>query len=172
MYSNESLAPACRDCSITGEMWGNNPLTGSDDCVASPEVSLTLTDPFSIVVMVISIIGIIVAVVIAIIFVIYWKTPIVKSSSREQMILLLIGIGLSFLTAFIYISPPLLGICVVQRITLWLCFSLMFGSLLVKIARVFLQKATLSKLRCMEVQHQIVFTLLIVLRQMLLVAFL
>ena len=68
MYSNESLAPACRDCSITGEMWGNNPLTGSDYCVASPEVSLTLTDPFSIVVMVISIIEIIVAVAIAIIF--------------------------------------------------------------------------------------------------------
>ena len=173
MYSNESLAPACRDCSITGEMWGNNPLTGSDDCVASPEVSLTLTDPFSIVVMVISIVGLIFTLAVAIVFVIYWKTPIVKSSSREQMILLLIGIGLSFLATFIYVSPPLLGICIVQRIVLWLCFSLTFGSLLVKIvrvARVFMQKATLSKLRCMEAQHQIVFTLLIVLGQMLLVA--
>ena len=173
MYSNESLAPACRNCSTTGEMWGNNPLTGSDDCVASPEMSLSLTDPWSIVVMVISIVGIILAVAVAIIFAIYWKTPIVKSSSREQMILLLIGIVLSFLIAFIYVSPPLLGICVVQRIGLWLCFSLMFGSLLVKIvrvARVFLQKATLSRLRCMKAQHQIVFTLLIVLGQMFLVA--
>ena len=165
---NPLLQPA-----ITGEMWGNNPLTGSDDCVASPEVSLTLTDPFSIVVMVISIIGLIFTFAVAIIFVIYWKTPIVKSSSREQMILLLIGIGLSFLATFIYVSPPLLGICVVQRIVLWLCFSLTFGSLLVKIVRVahvFMQKATLSKLLCMEAQHQIVFTLLIVLGQMLLVA--
>ena len=173
MYSNESLAPACRNCSTTGEMWGNNPLTGSDDCVASPEMSLSLTDPWSIVVMVISIVGIILAVAVAIIFAIYWKTPIVKSSSREQMILLLIGIGLSFLIAFIYVSPPLLGICVVQRIGLWLCFSLMFGSLLVKIvrvARVFLQNATLSHLQCMKAQHQIVFTLLIVLGQMFLVA--
>jgi len=106
MYSNESIAPACRNCSTTGEMWGNNPLTGSDDCVASPEVSLSLTDPWSIVVMVISIVGIILAVAVAIIFAIYWKTPIVKSSSREQMILLLIGIVLSFLIAFIYASPP------------------------------------------------------------------
>ena len=49
----------------------------------------------------------------------------------------------------------------------------MFGSLLIKIirvARVFLQKATLSRLRCMEARYQIIFTLLLVLGQMLIVA--
>ena len=47
---------------------------------------------------------------------IYYKTPVIKSSSREQMILLLIAIGLSFASVFIYVAPPTLGVCIVQRV--------------------------------------------------------
>ena len=173
MYSNDSVATACRNCSTTGEMWGNNPLRGSNSCVASPEVFLSFAHPWSIAVMVVSILGLIVTCTVSITFAKYWSSQIVKSSSREQMIMLLVGIGLSYITAFIYVSPPLLGICISQRILLWLCLSLMFGSLLIKvirIARVFLQKTTLSRLHCMKAWHQIIFTLFLVLGQMLIVA--
>ena len=173
MYSNDSVATACRNCSTTGEMWGNNPLGGSNSCVASPEVFLSFTHPWSIVVTVVSTLGLIITCTVLLIFAKYWNSQIVKSSSREQMMMLLVGITLSFITALIYVSPPLLGICVSQRILLWLCLSLMFGSLLIKIirvARVFLQKATLSHLRCMKARYQTIFTIFLVLGQMLIVA--
>ena len=88
------------------------------------------------------------------------------------MVLLLIGITLSFIMAFIFISPPMFGVCIVQSFGAWLALSLMFGALLVKIvrvARIFFNKTTLTHLRFTEFYYQIIFTLLLVLGQMIIV---
>ena len=171
-YSDHDQAPSCKNCSDFGEFWGNNPLQGSNSCVLIAETFLDFSNPYSIVITVIASLGLLSVPFVVTVFMLHWNTPIVKSSSREQMVLLLIGIIFSFILAFIYVAPPLLGICIVQRIGLWFCYSLMFGATTIKVLRIaliFLTKSNMKKLRCVEVQCQILFTFLIVIGQMVLV---
>ena len=170
-YSDDPTASSCKNCSEFGEMWGNNPTEGSDSCVQIPETHLSFSHPLSIVVMIFSTLGLLCTAAVVTVFAVYWKTPIIKSSGREQMTLLLIGITLSFILGFIYVSPPVLGVCVIQRIGVWIAFSLMFGALFVKIlrvARIFHNKSSLSHLRFIEPKYQVLFTLLIVMGQIVL----
>jgi len=160
------------NCSIFGDMWGNNPLQGSNNCVPIPETILEFGHPWSIIIAIIAIIGLICVIATAVIFGIYWKTKVIKASGREQMIMLMAGILLSFLLALFYLLPPVLGICVIQRIGVWFCFSLMFGAVTIKILRVtriFLNRSLTRRPRCMDTHHLIIFTFLIVVGQLVLV---
>ena len=87
-FSN-STAMICSLCS--DNYWGNNPLSGSTHCV--PIKAQYFNSGWSIAAMSIATIALIILATITVIFVIYWKTPVVKSSGREQMVMLLIGIA-------------------------------------------------------------------------------
>ena len=134
--------------------WGDNPTEGSSYCVPIPETYLNFNHPWSIILLLLAIFGLLGVAIVTVVFAIYWNTPVIKSSGREQMVILLIGITLSFILPFIYLAPPLHGaVCVLQSIGVWLALSLMFGALLVKIvraARIFLNKASITHLRFTE----------------------
>lgn len=169
-YSSGPTATGCGLC--PEESWGNDPLTGSSDCVVLQESFLAFDHAYSILIMIIAIIGLGCVVFTAVVFGIFWTTPVVKSSGREQMILLLIGITVSFISAFFYVSPPLPAICGFQRSLVWISFSVMFGALLIKIvrvARIFLRKNSIARPRFTEPVYQVVFTLVLVFLQMLIV---
>ena len=172
-YSDDPTATSCKIYPMSNFTWGNNPTEGSSYCVPIPETYLPFNHPWSIILMILSILGLLSVVTATVIFATYWNTPVIKSSGREQMVILLIGITLSFIMAFIFISPPVLGVCVVRSIGFWLALSLMFGALLVKIvrvARVFFNKTTLKHLRFTKFYYQILFTLLLVLGQVIVLA--
>ena len=172
-YSDDPTATSCKTCPLSNFTWGNNPTEGSSGCVPIPETFFMFNDPWSIVLVILAILGLLGVITATVIFAIYWNTPVIKSSGREQMVLLLIGITLSFIMPFIFISPPVVGVCVLQYIGLWLALSLMFGALLVKIvrvARIFFNKTTLKHLKFTEFYYQILFTLLLVLGQIIIVA--
>ena len=168
--SNSSSATECSTCPF--EYWGNNPLSGSNSCVLIDESFLRYDDPWSIVLMIIACLGILAIIFVTIVMVKYWNTPIVKSSAREQMILLLIGISASFLSTFFFVSKPSSAICFFQRFSLWFCFSLILGAILIKlirIARIFLRAtSSSSRPRFTEPYYQVLFTFIIVLVQMIL----
>ena len=169
-YSNTSTATECLTC--PNGTWGNNPALGSTECVPISRVILDYGHPYSIIIVIIAILGLVLVLATFIIYIVYWKTPVVKSSGREQMMLILIGVATSFVLAFFFVAPPHPAICAIQRIGLWFCFSLMFGSLLVKIvrvARIFLRKVNLSRPRFTEPIYQVLFTFFIVAVQMLIV---
>ena len=122
-------------------------------CVPIPKTHLKFNNPWSIVLIILAILGLLGVITATVIFAIYWNTPVIKSSGWEQMVILLIGITLSFTMAFIFSSPPVFGVCIVQSFGAWLALSLMFGALLVKIVRVahiFFNKTTLTHLRFTE----------------------
>ena len=138
-YSSAPLVKQCSACfdrDMPLEMWGNNPTTGSNSCVPLPRVSPMYSDPWAIPSLILACIGLICVATTAVIFAIYWKTAIVKSSGREQMILLLIGIACSFILPFFYVAPPSIFVCLVNRLGIWFCYSLMFGALAIKVQRV------------------------------------
>ena len=169
-YSNDSFSRNCSTCDKF--MWGNNPTgkdnVGSSYCTGLNSASLKLTQPWSIVMAILSLLGLIAVVIVAVVFCVYWNIPVIKSSGREQMVLLLIGIGLSYVLAFIFVSPPVFTICLIQRLGLWFCFSLMFGALMVKVIRVtriFLVKAV-KRPPFTTPKYQVLFTFIIVAGQM------
>ena len=173
LFSNSTRSRQCLNCSVYGEMWGDNPTVGSTSCVSIPKVYLEFSHPFAIIVSIGSVAGLIVLIVVMVVLAIHWKSPVVIASSRESVVLVLIGAGSSFGSSFIYLSPPSLTICTLQRMLLWCSFSLMYGSLLVKvirIARIFVfQKSSLKKLVCVQTHHQVIFSLLLVAGQMVIV---
>ena len=175
-FSSKSLAKECSSCLEQGGrvMWGNAPLTGSNSCVMIPEKIAMHGDPWAIPSLILACIGLICIVATAVIFGIFWKTPIVKSSSREQMIMLLIGIACSFGLPFFYVAPPSIPVCLVNRLGIWFCYSLMFGALVIKaqrVARIFfgIKRDLHYTPRFASPFFQVSFTLIIVAVQMLLI---
>ena len=172
MYSTTRTADQCSVCGTN--YWGNDPLNGSTSCVEVEEVYLKYSHAFSIILMILAIGGVLAVVFVTVVFGLYWNTPIVKSSGREQMILLLIGITLSFVLTFIFVSKPSTGVCFFQRLGLWLSFSIILGALLVKlirIARIFLRGQASSRPRFISPPFQLFFTFLVVAGKMVLVVF-
>ena len=170
-YSVDSSASNCSLCS--DNHWGNNPLSGSTHCLPVRVTRLDFSSGWSIAAMSIATIALIILATITIIFVVTWKTPVVKSSGREQMIMLLVGIGTCYILTYIVVAPPSTAVCVVRRIGVWFCFSLAFGALLVKIVRVarifYSIKSSTKRPPLTDSKHQIMFTMIIVAGQLVVV---
>ena len=169
-FSNETNNLFCHKCEKF--FWGNNPLVGSSGCLPIVESYLRYEDPWSITLLVIAALGLLASITVLVILICYWKTVIIKSSSREQMVFLLVGIISSFTTTVAYVSKPSTPVCTFQRAGLWVCFSIILGSLLIKlirIARIFLRKQFSAQLRCMGAGWQLLFTLIVIAGQIVLV---
>ena len=153
-------------------MWGNNPLSGSNACKHIREAYLDPSDAWGIVLIIVAIFGLITVVFVSIAMGIFWSTPIIKSSGREQMILLLTGTTLCFLLTIFFILKPSIPICLFQRVGTWFCLSLILSALfvkLVRIARIFLREQTSGRPKFITPIYQIIFTFMLVGGQMLLV---
>ena len=162
-YTNFSSSTECQMC--PQYMWGNDPLNGSNGCVDIKESYLKPSDGWSIVLILLTIIGLLAVVFVSGVFIYFWNTPIVKSSGREQMILLLSGITLCFLITVVFIPKPSVVVCTLQRIGAWFCFSLIVCAVfikLVRIARIFLQKKISTRPKFISPMHQIVFTFILI----------
>ena len=153
--------------------WGNKPLSGSTHCLPVKVTHLDFTSGWSIAAICIAGVALIILVAIIVILVLYWKTPVVKSADREQMIMLLVGIGVCCILTFVVVAPPSTAVCVFQRIGVWFCFSLAFGALLIKIirvARIFYSIRSSNKRPPFTgSKYQVMFTIAIVIGQMILV---
>ena len=170
-FSNETSATECSKCD--DNTWGNNPTQGSSCCVDIEEAYLSYDHPWAVIIEILALLGLLAVGVVMVLWGVFWKTPVIKSSGREQMIILLVGITLSYILAFFYVSPPVLFVCVIQRIGLWFCFSLLFGALMIKIIRVayiFLQGIkSVKPIRFQRPKYLLLFTSLVVLIQLCLI---
>jgi metabotropic glutamate receptor 2/3/metabotropic glutamate receptor 6/7/8 len=170
-YTNStSTSTQCDMC--PQYMWGNSPLNGSTECSDIERSYLKPYDAWAIVLMILAIIGIFSVIFVSAVFIWFWKTPIVKSSGREQMTLILIGILLCFLVTIFFILPPSPAVCGIQRIGIWFCFSLIQGAIFIKLVRIttiFMQGNKLSRPKFTEPIYQIIFTFLVVGGQMVIV---
>ena len=95
-------------------MWGNNPLNGSNGCVDIEESYLKPSDAWSIVLILLALIGLLAVVFVSGVYIYFWNRHIIKSSGQEQMVLLLTGIALCFLKQS-YLSLNLLWVSVLFK---------------------------------------------------------
>uniref|UniRef100_A0A1X7V2W3 G-protein coupled receptors family 3 profile domain-containing protein n=1 Tax=Amphimedon queenslandica TaxID=400682 RepID=A0A1X7V2W3_AMPQE len=79
------------------------------------ESYLKPSDAWGIVLIILAIIGLIAVVFVTSVFIWFWNTPIVKSSGREQMIMLLIGLTLCFFITIFFLLKPSPASCGLQR---------------------------------------------------------
>ena len=162
-YTNSTSSTECQLC--PQYMWGNDPLNGSNGCIDIEESYLKPSDGWSIVLILLAIIGLLAVVFVSGVFIYFWNTPIVKSSGREQMALLLIGITLCFLITVVFILKPSVVVCTLQRISAFFCSSLVISSLfikLVRITRIFLHKNITTRPKYISPIFQILFTFILV----------
>ena len=104
-------------------MWGNSPLTGSNHCINIDESYLKTSDVWGIILILLSLIGLIGSYFFVLcVFAWFWNTPIVKSSGREQMIIVLIGVTLCFLITVAFLVKPSPVACGIQWAGIWVSF--------------------------------------------------
>ena len=135
-------------------------------CMDLPQTFFGWSNPIAIVLLTLSGIGIVIAVVGVIIYLIYWRTKLIKSTSRELMALILLGIILCLVMTVPYVGEPNEVNCGLQRVGYYFCITLCFGALLIKMNRIhrIFNKKTLSLKppRFISWQSQLVFVAIIV----------
>ncbi|XP_022100465.1 metabotropic glutamate receptor 1-like [Acanthaster planci] len=101
-------------------------------------------------------------------FIRYNDTPVVKSSSRENSYILLVGILMCFLMTFIFIAVPTTIVCYIRRIGLGLSFCICYAALVVRtnrMARILAgskKKIITRKPRFLGSTAQVVMTFLVI----------
>ena len=159
-YSINSSANNCSLCS--DNHWGNNPLSGSTHCVPIKVRHSDFSSIWSIVSMCISTIILLILAIVTVIFFIKRRYFDVFDK------MLLIGIGTHCVLIFVVVAPPSITVCVFQRVGVWLCFSFIFGVLLV--TTVHMTRLRLNRHDPFsDPKYQIMFTMGIVFGQLIIV---
>lgn len=164
-----STGKECSICSL-----GYSPNANKSDCDINPKVSLQWLHPFSILILLLTLIGLTATTVTASVFIINYNHSVVKASSRELSAVLLSGIFLSYLLPFFSIGEPIALTCGIRRFGFGFSFSLCYAALLVKvnrIHRIFNRNGTSGQRPpLISPQSQLLFTGLLVLIQVILTA--
>lgn len=153
-----SAGLACRDCSL-----GTSPNARRDACVDNPVRHLTWSNPWAMVILALTSLGLVTTAFVVVIFVVYNKHSIVKAASRELSAILLTGITFCYILPFFFIARPSPFTCTVRRFGISFCFSLCFSPLLMKtnrIYRVFHQAPRTPS--CAGPKSQVFFTIILI----------
>ena len=127
-YVNQSNPYVCMTC-ITGF----SPTQQGNSCQPIPENYFSYSNPFSAFLSVVSLIGLTITIFVMIAFIIHRNTPIVKASSLSTSIMLLFGIGLSFITSIIVLGPPSSALCTFVRLSLGLSYTVGYSAISAKL---------------------------------------
>lgn len=102
-------------------------------CVAILIKHLTYNNPYVLVIVAFSSLGIVICLIVSTIFVYKRSTPIVKATGFETSLVLLIGILFSYISPFILVSEPSLASCAFFRIFLSLSYTMAYSSIFSKL---------------------------------------
>ena len=134
---------------------------------------LMWSNGWSIVILILTLLGVIATIAIAIVFIVYHKHTLIKASSKELSAVLLTGIVLCYLLPFFFIDKPAPWICTIRRFGIGFCFSLCYSALLVKtnrIHRIFNRPSSSSQVPpLISPKSQLFFTTLLVAVQVIVV---
>ncbi|KAI2796560.1 Metabotropic glutamate receptor 3, partial [Blomia tropicalis] len=129
---NESL---CVDC---GE--GRWPYPDKQSCYDLDLRYMKWDSLFSIIPIIISVVGMFLTAFTMLVFVRFSETPIVRATGRELSFILMCGLFVCFLNTFLLIAKPNIFTCALQRFGIGFGFAMMYAALLTKtnrIARIF-----------------------------------
>ena len=159
---------ACRDCNES-----MMPNSKKSSCIPIPVSYLSFSSVWSIVLLTFTITGLITTAVILILFLVCYKHRVVKASSREVSVILLVGLVLCYIMPFFFVVLPSPAVCAIRRFGVGFSFVICFSSLLIKtnrIYRIFNQKSLNSSIppHFTSPLSQVIMTLILIAIQVLL----
>lgn len=126
----------CMQCDVAVGP-GFQPNENRTECVLIPLTYLSWSEPWSIVTIILTSLGIITTTVVIIIFVVFYDHELIKASSRELSAVLFIGLMLCYVVPLFYIAKPSAAICGIRRFGIGVCFAISYSALLVKTNRIY-----------------------------------
>lgn len=148
---------------------GFSPDSNKTNCLENPLSFLSWSHPFTIVILLLNMLGLAATTIVIVTFLACHKHTLVKASSRELSAVLLAGIFLCYLLPFFSVGMPNAFTCAVRRFGFGVSFSLCYSALLVKtnrIHRIFNRPMnTVQQPPLISPQSQLFFTALLVLVQ-------
>ena len=122
----------CTSCPV-----GYAPNQQKSDCQQLATIFLDWVDPFALVLLIVSLLGAVMTVIFMVAFVAFRKTRVIKATSRELSAVFLGGTLLCYLLPLVYIGRPHVVSCAIRRYGIWVCLSLCFGAILLKLIRIY-----------------------------------
>ena len=161
----ENIVSSGKICSKC--MLGYSSNTQRNKCVKNRISYLTWTDPWSFTIMLCASFGIITTMFITLVYIVFYKHILIKASSRELSVILLVGLMLCYITPFWFVAKPTLVICFIRRFTTGINFSVCFSAVLVKtnrIHRIFNQPTQQLKITPIFISplSQVIITLILI----------
>lgn len=126
-----STGVACSECDE-----GYSPNEARSECVENSVYYLTWNNPWAIIIVIATCIGLITTAAFAVFYSVFYKHKIIKASSRELSAILLVGLMLCYIQPFFFLTRPTIAICTIRRFLVGFCFAVCFSALLVKTNRI------------------------------------
>ena len=126
-----STGQGCSECVV-----GYSPNENRSKCIKNPISHLKWTDPWVIVIVIATCLGIAATTFVVVVYIVCFKHTIIKASSRELSGILLGGLMLCYIVAFFFMAKPSEAICGIRRILVGMSFSVCFSALLVRTNRI------------------------------------
>lgn len=98
---------------------------------------MDISNKWAIIAIVFTCIGVIVTSLVAVVFCWQRQTPLIMASGKELSFVLLLGILLSYLSTFAFVTYPTAISCGITRILLGMCYTLCYAAILVKTNRIY-----------------------------------
>ena len=140
-------------------------------CEELATVFLDWIDPFALVLLIASFLGAVMTIIFMAAFAAFRKTRVIKATSRELSAVFLCGTLICYLLPLVYIGRPHVVSCAIRRYGVWVCLSLCFGAILLKLIRIYRifinRKVVTQKPLFIDWKAQLVFIGIIVAFQIL-----
>ncbi|KAK5639566.1 hypothetical protein RI129_012058 [Pyrocoelia pectoralis] len=121
----------CRSCSP-----GYGPNENKTGCVKLRALVLEWLNPWVLVPVIFSSIGILCTLFTIAVFIRYNKTPVIMASGRELCYVLLSGVLCCYSMSFVILAKPSVETCAVMRVGLGLCLSVCYSAIFTKTNRI------------------------------------
>ena len=116
---------------------GQSPNAQQGACEELATVFLDWVDPFALVLLIASFLGAVMTIIFMATFVAFRKTRVIKATSRELSAVFLCGTLICYLLPLVYIGRPHVVSCAIRRYGVWVCLSLCFGAIFLKLIRIY-----------------------------------
>ncbi|XP_061183472.1 metabotropic glutamate receptor 3-like [Saccostrea echinata] len=126
--TNSSDPYSCTDCSH-----GYTPNAERNECIQIPISYFSYENPFSIAILVLSVLGFVLCIVVSVVFVRKRNTPLLKATGFETSMVMLSSILMSYISPFILLSYPSSFSCAISRLFIGMSYTLAYSSVLSKL---------------------------------------
>ena len=106
-------------------------------CDNLPSLTKDFTQALPALIIFISLLGLTCTTAVVVVFAVYRKNPVIKASSREISIVILLSLYATSIASLLFIITATISICAVRRIIIGVSFTSCYGALMLKMNRVY-----------------------------------